>query len=251
MGISIGGTENGMCANPAKFQIMFLGLNINNSLCLNIDGQRVKHSEHGKLLGVQIDNKLHFGKHVKELCQKISRKLCAFSRIRPFLNREKAKILLKSIVMSNFSYCPLIWMFCSKFANNEINRTNKRALRVLYEDYDSSFEQLLEKDGSITVHQKNLQILMTEIYKTTNHINPPYIWDFFVEKDMPYNLRNKVLCTLPQVHTNRYGLNSLSFRGSILWNNLKDEIKRASTLTNFKMLITKWDGKVCNCLICK
>ena len=178
-------------------------------------------------------------------------KLCAFSRIRPFLNREKAIILLKSIVMSNFSYCPLIWMFCSKFANKEINRTNKRALRVSYEDYDSSFEQLIEKDGSITVHQKNLQILMTEIYKTTNHINPPYIWDFFVEKDMPYNLRNKVLCTLPQVHTNRYGLNSLSFRGSILWNNLKDEIKRASTLTNFKKLITKWDGKVCNCLICK
>ena len=243
--------ENGMCANPAKFQIMFLGLNINNSLCLNIDGQRVKQSEHVKLLGVQIDNKLHFDKHVKELCQKINQKLCAFSRIRPFLNREKAKILLKSIVMSNFSYCPLIWMFCSKFANKEINRTNKRALRVLYEDYDSSFEQLLEKDGSITVHQKNLQILMTEIYKTTNHINPPYIWDFFVKKDMPYNLRNKVLCTLPQVHTNRYGLNSLSFRGSILWNNLKDEIKRASTLTNFKKLITKWDGKVCNCLICK
>ena len=146
--------ENGMCANPAKFQIMFLGLNINNSLCLNIDGQRVKQSEHVKLLGVQIDNKLHFDKHVKELCQKINQKLCAFSRIRPFLNREKAKILLKSIVMSNFSYCPLIWMFCSKFANKEINRTNKRALRVLYEDYDSSFEQLLEKDGSITVHQK-------------------------------------------------------------------------------------------------
>ena len=243
--------ENGMCANPAKFQIMFLGLNINNSLCLNIDGQRVKQSEHVKLLGVQIDNKFHFDKLVKELCQKINQKLCAFSRIRPFLNREKAKILLKSIVMSNFSYCPLIWMFCSKFANKEINRTNKRALRVLYEDYDSSFEQLLEKDGSITVHQKNLQILMSEICKTTNHINPPYIWDFFVEKDMPYNLRNKVLCTLPQVHTNRYGLNSLSFRGSILWNNLKDEIKRASTLTNFKKLITKWDGKVCNCLNCK
>ena len=128
---------------------------INNFLCLNIDGQKIKQSEHVKLFGVQIDSKLNFDMHVKELCQKMIQKLCAFSRIRPFLNREKAKILLTSIVASNFSYCPLIWMFCSKSANKEINRTNKRALRLLYEDYDSSFEQLLEKDGSITVHQRN------------------------------------------------------------------------------------------------
>ena len=74
--------------------------------------------------------------------------------------------------MSNLSYCPLIWMFCSKSAKKEVNRTNKRALKVLCEDYDSSFEQLLEKDGSISVHQRNLQNLMTEIYKTLNQINP-------------------------------------------------------------------------------
>ena len=111
-------------------------------------------------------------------------------------------------------------MFCSKSANKEINRTNKRALRLLYEDYDSSFEQLLEKYGSITVHQRNLQNLMTEIYKTINQINPAYMWEFFVEKDMPYNLRTKVLCRLPQAQTNRYGLDSLSFRGSLLWNAL-------------------------------
>ena len=90
-------------------------------------------------------------------------------------------------------------MFCSKSANKEINRTNKRALRVLYEDYDSPFEQLLEKDGSIIIHQKNLQNLMTEIYKTMNQINPAYMWEFSVEKDMPYDLRSKGLCRLPQL----------------------------------------------------
>ena len=119
-------------------------------------------------------------------------------------------------------------MFCSKSANKVINRTNKRALRLLYEDDDSSFEQLLEKDGSITVHQRNLQNLMTEIYKKINQINPAYIREFFVEKDMPYNLRTKVLCRLPQAQTNRYGLDSLSFRGSLLWNTLKDEVNKES-----------------------
>ena len=80
-------------------QLMFLGLKINNSLCLNIDKQKGNQNEHVKLLGVQIDNKSHFDMPVKELCQK----LCAFSRIRPFLIREKAKMLLASIVTSNFS----------------------------------------------------------------------------------------------------------------------------------------------------
>ena len=106
--------KNGMCANPAKFQMMFLGLKINNLLCPNIGEQKRKQSEHVQLLGVQIDNKLNFNVHVKELCKKMNQKLCAFSRRRPFLNREKARILLTSIVMSCLSYCRLIWMFCTK-----------------------------------------------------------------------------------------------------------------------------------------
>ena len=189
--------------------MLFLRLRINNFLCLYSDGQKVKQSEHVKLLGIQTDSKLHVDEHVEELCQKINQKLSAFSRIRPFLSREKAKILLTSIVMSNISYCPPVWTLCSKAPDKEINRTNKRALMVLYEDYDLSFEQLLEKDTSTTFHQKNLQNLMTEIYKTASQIYPSYIWEFFVKKDMPHNLRTKILCKLPQVRTNRYVLNSL------------------------------------------
>ena len=141
-------------------------------------------------------------------------------------------------------------MFGSKSANKEINRTNKRAFMVLYEDYDSSFRQLLKTDGSITVHQKNLQNLMTKIYKTTNQINPAYMGEFFVEKDIPYNLRKNVPRRLLQAQTSRYGRDSLSFGGSLLWNTIKDDTKGVSILTKFKKLITKWDGKACHCLIC-
>ena len=84
--------------------------------------------------------------------------------------------------MSNFSYCPLIWLFCSKGANNESNRTHILALRALYGDYESTFEELLDKDKSMTIHKKNLQKLMVEIYKTINHLNPAYMWEFFIKK---------------------------------------------------------------------
>ena len=80
--------KHGMCANPAKFQMIFMGFKINNFFCLSFDGQKIKQSEHLKLLGVQIVNKLNFDMHVKELCQKMNQKLRAFSIIWPFLNRE-------------------------------------------------------------------------------------------------------------------------------------------------------------------
>ena len=112
-------------------------------------------------------------------------------------------MLLTFAVLSNFSYCPLIWLVCSKTANKDRNRTNKSARRDLYGDYDSSFDQLLARAGSITVHQKNLQSLMIEIYKTMNNLNPSYIWEFFVKKDIPYNLRTKELCRLPSAQSHR------------------------------------------------
>ena len=68
--------NNGMCANPAKFQMMFLGLKSDNSFILDISGQQVKQSEQVKLLGVQIDNSLTFDAHVKELCRNKPKIMC-------------------------------------------------------------------------------------------------------------------------------------------------------------------------------
>ena len=174
--------DNGMKANPSKFQIMFLGQEDMSKLCLNITGLLIPSSKQVKFLGVNIDNSLKFDAHIKELCRKVNQKVHAFGRLRPVLGEQKAKLLFNSVIMSNFSHCPLIWLFCSKGANNEINRTHKRALRALYGDYESTFEELLDKDKSPTIHKKNLQRLMVEIYKTINHLNLAYMWEFFIKK---------------------------------------------------------------------
>ena len=91
---------------------------------------------------------------------------------------------------------------------------------------------------SITVHQKNLQSLMTEVYKTMyktmNHLNPSYAWEFFLKKDIPYNLCTKKLCRLPSAQSHRYGLDSLSFKGSLL---------SSTTMRSFRRGMEGWDGK--------
>ena len=243
--------DNEMVANPEKFQLMFLGLKDDLKLCIDINGNVVEMTDSVKLLGITIDSKLNFKEHVKSICKKTSNKVRAFTRIAPNLEYEKSTILYNSFILSNFKYCPLIWMFCGKTSNDDINRLHKRALRVLLDDYESTFEELLHKRGECTKHTRNLQRLMLEVYKCLTSGNPTFLWDFFKRKPVKYNLRVKDLVQLPDTRTLRYGNDSLAFRGSKLWNTLPDKIKSANSVSHFKNNIEDWTGSKCNCLICR
>ena len=106
--------DNGMKANPSKFQIMFLGQEDMSKLCPDINGLLIPSSKQVKFLGVNIDNSLKFEAHSKELCRKFNQKVHAFGRVRAFLGEQKSKLLVSSVIMSIVSYFPLIWLFCSK-----------------------------------------------------------------------------------------------------------------------------------------
>ena len=101
-------------------------------------------------------------------------------------------------------------------ANHKINSTHKRALRILHNDYDSSLDKLLKKSDTVAIHIKNLQKLMLEIDKSMNHSNPSYIWHLHEMKESQYDIRTKHLCKLPITNTIKFGMESLSFRGSLL-----------------------------------
>ena len=128
-------SKNGMIANPEKFQIMFLGLSDQRCLRLNIEGKKLPATNTVKLLGIQIDNKLKLNKHIHELCSKVNQKVSAFARLNTYLSPDQATKICDTIILSNFNYCPLVLLFCSDAANDEINRAHKRCLRVLYEDF--------------------------------------------------------------------------------------------------------------------
>ena len=193
-----------------------------------------------------------YGFHITQtLCDKTNRKVSAFKRLNVYLSREQAMKLCNTVIISSFNYCPLVGMFCGKDANHKINRTHKRALRILHNDYGSSFNTLSEKSGTVMIHVKNLQKLMLEIYKSMSNLNPSYIWHLHERKEVKYDLRAKHLCKLPITRTIKFGMESLSFRGSLLWNNLNDEIKELLTVASFKTKIKTLAGEPCNCKICK
>ena len=101
-----------------------------------------------------------------------------------------------------------------------------------------------------TVHTKNLHKLMTEVYKPLSSQNPAFMLDLFIRKEVTYDLRVKDLLQLPTTRTVLSGLNSIVFRGSILWNAISDEIKSSQSIASFKRRIKSWNGDDYNCNIC-
>ena len=72
-------------------------------------------------------------------------------------------LLMNAFFTSQFSYCPPVWICHSRTNNDKINRLHERCLRIVYNDKESSFNNLLEKDGSVSIHTRNTQILATEM----------------------------------------------------------------------------------------
>ena len=188
------------------------------SVSINIDGSNVENKKEQKLLGIKFDFSLSFKGPITSLCEKASQKLHALARIANYMDLLKREVLLKAFITSHFSYCPLIWMFHSRTLNNRINNIHERALRLTYKDNQSSFKELLEKDHSVIVHHKNLQALVTEIFKVKNDLAPDIMKDVFELKEPPYNLRSESNhFTRPNVKTTYYGLSSIKHLAPQIW----------------------------------
>ena len=80
-----------------------------------------------------------------------------------------------------FSYCRLIWMLHSRKNNNKIKHLHERCLRLIYSDKKSSYENLLEKDNSVSMHQKNIQALAIEMFKAKHNLCPEVTGEIFME----------------------------------------------------------------------
>ena len=99
---------------------------------------------------IKIDNKLTIEELVEGLCKKASQKVSAVSRISSLMRFKQRKRIVILFTTSHFSHYPLVWMFHSRRLNNRIDHIHERALKIIYQDYNSSFKELLRKDSSLT-----------------------------------------------------------------------------------------------------
>ena len=125
---------------------------------------------------MQTNNKLNFENHIKSLRNKVSQKLGALQRFSNLLDAQKKNLLFNSIIKSQFSYCPLVWMFYSRKSNSLVNNNHERALRIVFDDHSSSYSELLMAKKEHTIHQQNINVLMKKIYKFENNLSPLANW---------------------------------------------------------------------------
>ena len=123
---------------------------------------------------------------------------------------NKKRVTMKSFIELQFGYCPLIWMFHSRGVKNKISHLHERSLRIVYEDNISSLEDLLKRDKSFTIHQRNIQSLAIELFKVKGNLSNNIMYDIFQTRKINYNLRPQTYFASNCVNTNKFGLNSLS-----------------------------------------
>ena len=131
--------------------------NLDDIGVLNFNNLTIKSSEEVEILGIKIDNNLNFNNHINLISRKAGQKLSTLLRISSNLNMKQKKLLYKSVIKSQFNYCPLVWIFCSRQSNNLINKTHEPSLRISNKDQKTS-------------HLRNLQVIMTDIYKIVNGV---------------------------------------------------------------------------------
>ena len=222
-----------MIVNPKKFQAIIINRpnRSNHNWYLTINNAEIKSKESVTILGIEIDNKLNFEKHVSTICKKANNQLNAIRRIGADLGQKEKEILINSFVYSNFT---------TRKGINNIEKVQERSLKFILNDYDKTYFQLLDISKKPSMEVKRLRILITEIFKTLNDSNPVFMKDIFHYCQNKSHKKHNL-----HVHsrnTSRYGNNSLRVLGAHIWNSLAENIKCTNSAYEIKNFLKRWYG---------
>jgi hypothetical protein len=165
-------SANKMQANPEKFQAISVGRKTHDkNVMFNLNGINISCEGEVKLLGISIDFTLNFNTHISNICKKATRKLNVLKRIGKHLNPLGKLAIYYSFIMLNFSYSPLTWHFCGEQNTKKIEKIQQRALRFVYDDFQNSYEFLLEKSKLPSLKTCRMRTIALETFKMINKKN--------------------------------------------------------------------------------
>ena len=225
--------NNCMKRNPDKFLLLLGDKKIHQ---VDICNEKLSSTCREKHLGIKIYNNLTFEEHVEELCRKASQKVNLLARISSLMRFEQRQRIVNSFI----TYCPLVWIFHSRRLNNRINHIHERALRIIYHDYNFSFKELLRKDSSLSIHQKNLKLLVIEMLKVKIGCANDIMKEIFEIENRNYNLRHDFLIKRCNIRSVYYYTETASFTGPKIWDTSPNSCKDATSLKNFKVNLKRW-----------
>ena len=241
--------ENGMQANPSKFQAIFFG---NTPKCaVMAENVPIEIFDSIKLLGVTLDSWLKYDTHVINLCKIAGRHISIIKRLGKYLPTKVKLLLYKTYVACHFNYCPLVWHFCSVKSTDMVENIQYRALKYVYNDYDSEYSVLLKRAGLPSLELVRQRSLCTEVFKAIHNISPMYMSNLFTLQNTSHNTKSVKLVVQQHYKSVTYGTDAFVGKATHLWNKLPNSFKNTNDIDLFKLLISEWDGPKCGCNLCK
>ena len=120
-------------------------------------------------------------------------------------------------------------------------------LRLLYRDDKRSFKKQLELDKFVTIHNRKLQMLATEMFKVYRNKSPAIFRVIFHRHDLNYNLRINSEYAVPNVRSVFHISKSISYLGLKIWDIVPLVLKELTSIDVFKKRIKEWKSKSCPC----
>ena len=139
----------------------------------------------------------------------------------------------------------------SKISNTQIIYVHERALRIVYNNNGSTFEDLLKKDNSLSIHRKNIRLLGIALNKVQGNLRTHLMSEIFNLKNIDYNLRSQADFKQGPLNTPNYGLKSLRCLAAKMWNIIHLEIRNAGILAEFTTNKKSWVPELCLCTLCQ
>ena len=125
-------TNNDMIANPSKFQVIFpTKLKNQQSIGIQIKDKLIFSKNEVDILGLNVDENLSFEKYISKICQSASGQLHAIYRLNRYFKSNTRTLVINSFILSNFSYCPLIWCFLTARQRSKIDKIIEKSLKVI------------------------------------------------------------------------------------------------------------------------
>ena len=132
-------------------------------------------------------------------------------------------------------------MHYGKTAAGKLEKLNERAMRCIFNDNISTYDELLMKTNMPSQQNRRIQDMCILIYKVIYATTPTPISGLLSLRSNECNLRGKMKLILPLKSklTSKYGLHTLSHYGPKMWNSLQDDLRTAPTIKHLYLKLEK------------
>ena len=158
--------------------------------------------------------------------------------------------IFHTFVLSNFNLCPLAWHFCTETNTKKMEKLQERGLRFVYNDFSTSYEDLLTEAKLSTLHIRRMKTMAIETFRILNSLAPPVLTNLLKKRGTVYNFRYSNILQIQTVRTSKFFKSSFRYAAPVLWNSLPEDFRNCSNFNQFRQMILSWNGKECECTAC-